>query len=184
MPRCRAMKDFVLKHEVFPKNLRRFRRVWFFLLRQRYLSMSRREASNAVLIWRRIKKFRSIDSGMMEFLLCKQFEGKFSIWGHWFIEWSPIIRRIELWTRLSNTLNLMPFSNRESDSSLSSYRRFNLGRSNFSGKSPLLRTWPVFSLLMSISFYVSSRRISVDVKTGRNPRIAIVAIKHENNFEM
>ena len=34
--------------------------------------------------------------------------------------------RIEFPTRESNTLNLMPFSNRESDSSLLSYGRFSL----------------------------------------------------------
>lgn len=32
MHRCRALKDFVLKHDVFPEKLRRFRRVWFFSL--------------------------------------------------------------------------------------------------------------------------------------------------------
>ena len=78
-------------------------------------------------------------------------------------------------------LNLMPFSIRESDEALSSYRGFCLQSTCFSQKRLWTSPRTIFSLLAWISFYVSSRRSRICILIEREAKISLNRPYHDEN---
>ena len=90
--------------------------------------------------------------------------------------------RFKLMTRWLTVLNRMTFSDREWCEALSSFDGFSLQSTRFSQKLLLIPPLMIFSLLVWISFYVSSRRMRICIHIERNPQISFGEAGHEDIF--
>ena len=129
-----------------------------------------------------VQLFRSVNSTTTTLSVSERRWTEFSIATDSLMELSNETEPIRIYSRHEHTMNWMPFSDRESDWPFSSYRGFGLAKTGFSEKPSSLPSRMTFSLLIGISFYVSSRRSRICVHIERTPNISIHRATREDNL--